>query len=210
MVHRQDWHAVAMSPEAGNPWDAEADRFDEAPDHGLRDAATAPGLDAAARRRAPACSGPRGRSGVWDRHPSILLSELGHRVHGVDSSARMLQRAREKSVVVRPRPTFEQADVEDPPLAPTTFDAVLARHVVWALSDAAAALSRWVDLLVPGGRMVLIEGRWETEAGLRQDELAELMPATASVSQRRLLDDPLLWGRPIADERYLLVARRHG
>ena len=199
-----------MPPEASNPWDDEADRFDEAPDHGLRDAAT---REAWTEVLADVLPVPPARVvdlGCGTGTLSVLLAELGHRVHGVDSSARMLQRAREKSIDIRPRPTFDQADVQDPPLAPASFDVVLARHVVWALSDREVALSRWVDLLVPGGRLVLIEGRWDTGAGLGQEELADLVSPVAHLSRRQVLDDPALWGRAIDDERYLLVARRDG
>jgi SAM-dependent methyltransferase len=197
-----------MSHEVANPWDAEADRFDEAPDHGLREAAT---RQAWTQLLADVLPAPPARVvdlGCGTGTLSVLLSDLGHRVHGVDSSAPMLERARGKSVEALPRPTFGQADVERLPFVPASFDVVLARHVVWALSDPAAALSRWVDLLVPGGRLVLIEGRWDTGAGLREDELADLVSPVARLSRRRALDDPGLWGRAIDDERYLMVAHR--
>jgi len=196
-----------MSPEAVNPWDAEADGFDDAPDHGLFDAAT---RHAWIRVLVDVLPDPPARvvdMGCGTGTLSLLLAERGHQVHGVDASTRMLARAREKSVDTRPRPTFVQADVEDPPLAPASFDVVLARHVVWALSDPSASLRRWVDLLASGGRLVLIEGRWDTGAGLRYDELAALVSPVAQISRRRVLDDPVLWGREIEDERYLLVAR---
>jgi hypothetical protein len=47
-----------------------------------------------------------------------------------------------------------------PPWPNHAFDVVLARHVVWALPDAALGLDRWIDLLKTGGRLVLVEGRW--------------------------------------------------
>ena len=44
------------------------------------------------------------------------------------------------------------------------YDAVLARHVLWALPDPADALARWLGLLGPGGTLVLVEGHWSTGA----------------------------------------------
>ncbi|GHF56087.1 SAM-dependent methyltransferase [Amycolatopsis bartoniae] len=75
----------------------------------------------------------------------------------------MVAAATEKA---RGRAEFRQDDASDPALPPAAFDVVLARHVVWALPDPAAALGRWVRLLRPGGRVVLVEGRWATGTGL--------------------------------------------
>jgi hypothetical protein len=87
---------------------------------------------------------------------------------------------------------------------------VLARHVVWALPDTEATLRGWVDLLTPGGRLVLVEGFWSTGGGLHSGDLTQLLAA-----DHRLVDigvepltDPQLWGGPISDERYAVTARR--
>ena len=45
-------------------------------------------------------------------------------------------------------------------MADGSVDAVLARHLLWTLPDPLAALARWVRLVRPGGRLVLVEGRW--------------------------------------------------
>ncbi len=102
-----------------------------------------------------------------------------------------------------------------------SVDAVLARHIVWALPDPHAALRRWVSLVRPGGRLVLIEGVWGPAAaeagagpafpwrsGAPCRELAAFLrglPDMADVAVR-LLPDPVYWGREIDDERYLVTA----
>jgi hypothetical protein len=84
---------------------------------------------------------------------------------------------------------------------------VLSRHVLWAMSDPEAAIERWVRLLVPGGMLVLVEGRWATGAGLPADECARIVRTARDDAEVRPLPDPVLWGKQINDERYLLVSR---
>jgi SAM-dependent methyltransferase len=93
-----------------------------------------------------------------------------------------------------------------PPWPPATFDVVLARHVVWALPDPERALGRWFDLLKPGGRLVLVEGRWWTGAGLGADEAEALVRSHGRSASITPLSDAGLWGGPVTDERYLLVS----
>jgi SAM-dependent methyltransferase len=85
---------------------------------------------------------------------------------------------------------------------------VLVRHVLWAMPDPDAALARWVGLLVPGGRLVLVEGRWWTGGGLAAAEVEALVRRHRDEATVTPLDDPDLWGGPITDERYLVVSDR--
>lgn len=84
---------------------------------------------------------------------------------------------------------------------------VLSRHVLWALPDPAAALERWLGLLVPGGRLVLVEGSWSTGAGLTAEQTVDLVRATGLEPELLRLPDPIYWGGPITDDRYLVVGR---
>lgn len=85
---------------------------------------------------------------------------------------------------------------------------VVARHVLWALAEPAAALQRWTTLLRPGGLLVLIEGRWWTRGGITAAECRALVLLHRREAALKRLNDPALWGRPIDDERYLLVSPR--
>jgi SAM-dependent methyltransferase len=114
------------------------------------------------------------------------------------------RKARQAGVPVR----FSLGDAARPPLAGGSFDVVLARHVLWAMPDPAAALANWIGLLRPGGRLVLIEGRWMTGAGIPAATCGALVRRQRQEADLRLLDDPALWGRAITDERYLLLSRR--
>lgn len=87
-------------------------------------------------------------------------------------------------------------------------------------------MREWVTRLRPGGRLVLVEGRWreagqsglpyvaEAEAlpwngGICADDLAaSLRPLVTDLRIEPLSDDAELWGGPVTDERYALIARR--
>ena len=192
-------------------WDDAAASFDTAPDHGLHEAATRDAWIALLRDLLPREFAAPGRPaaiadlGCGTGTLTGLLARDGHRVVGVDFSPEMLRIARAKTAGLAPVPTFVEADVQDPPLPPGAFDVVLSRHVLWSTADPAAAVRAWRRLLKPGGVLILIEGRWSTGAGLTAAECSALVAPLAGRTVVRRLDDPVLWGGPIADERYALL-----
>jgi ubiquinone/menaquinone biosynthesis C-methylase UbiE len=133
------------------------------------------------------------------------MAELGHTVQGVDLSPGMLEKAAAKARSRGVEVVLLEGDASDPQVG-GPFEVVLSRHVLWALPDVPAVLGRWTRLLAPGGRLVLVEGRWHTGAGWRAEDLLPLVRSLTSTAELRHLPDPALWGGPIADERYLIVA----
>lgn len=97
-------------------------------------------------------------------------------------------------------------DVQTPALPVRTYDTVLVRHVLWALPDQEAAVRRWFDLLKPGGRLVLVEGFWSTGAGLHAGEVEGMLAPLCAGLVTEGLTDADLWGAPVQDERYIVVA----
>jgi len=71
-----------------------------------------------------------------------------------------------------------------------------------------AALQAWLELLATDGRLLLIEGRWHTGAGLSADDATALVRKVREHVHVEQLTDPALWGGPINDERYLLLSCR--
>ncbi|WP_432564295.1 hypothetical protein [Kineococcus sp. SYSU DK003] len=61
--------------------------------------------------------------------------------------------------------------------------------------------------LAPGGLLLLVEGSWETGAGIGARDCEHLVRRHRAEARVRTLDDPALWGREIRDERYLLLSR---
>jgi SAM-dependent methyltransferase len=188
-------------------WNAHAATFDDEADHGLRD----PSVRAAwAELLLPLL--PGGPAWVLDLgcgtgSLSVLLAQAGHSVAGLDASGAMLAAARAKSAAAGVPVRLVEGDAGDPPFAPGSADVVLCRHVLWALEDRAAVLERWVRLLRSGGRLLLVEGRWATGAGLSAAECRDLVvPLGRPATIRQLGADSALWGRDVDDERYLLVS----
>jgi len=201
-------------------WDDAAASFDDEPDHGLRD----PRIRAAWSARLAGWI----PSGPWDvldlgcgtGSLAALLARAGHRVTGVDLAPQMVAQARAKLADAGLPATFVVGDAADPPVAEA--DVVLARHLLWTLPDPHAALARWVGLLRPGGSLVLVEGRWSTpgdapyapdapslpwDGGVTAAQLVEAVrPLVAGLRLEDLSDDGALWGGPVTDERYALVA----
>ena len=198
-----------MTDDSSALWDAEAAAFDDAPDHGLRD----PDIRRAWAELLLPLIGDRALQiadlGCGTGTLSLLLADKGgHVVTGVDFSPEMIRRAREKAEGTIPEPVFIVADAADPPLSTGSFDVVLCRHVLWAMPDPADALRKWIELLTPGGPLILIEGRWHTGVGLSADACFRLVSEQRAEVELRVLDDPSYWGGPTADERYLIVSRR--
>ncbi|MFJ4187535.1 class I SAM-dependent methyltransferase [Kitasatospora sp. NPDC089509] len=210
----------------GAYWDAAASSFDDEPDHGLRAAGTREAWVRRIREWLPA--GPVEVLDVGCGTGSLaeLVAANGHRVTGVDLAPRMVARARAKLAAAGLPGRFLVGDAGAPPVRESGFDVLLCRHLVWTLPEPERALDAWVRLLRPGGRLVLVEGRWR-EAGGRVEPYvagagrlpwdggvgAEQLAAAVRPLVARLRIVPLsgeaeLWGGPVTDERYALVADR--
>ncbi|MEU2157932.1 methyltransferase domain-containing protein [Streptomyces sp. NPDC019396] len=186
-------------------WDAAADTFDEEPDHGLRDPAVRAAWAARMAGWLPDEPSDVLDLGCGTGSLALLAADQGHRVTAVDLSPRMTDAARAKLAGTGAEVLTGSA--ERPPVGQRRFDVVLVRHVLWALPDPEAALGGWAALLRPGGRLVIIEGVWNG-TGLPARRLTEaLAPLTVHVELERLSGEPALWGGPVDDERYALVAR---
>jgi SAM-dependent methyltransferase len=207
---------TASDPEL---WNDEAATFDDSADHGLRDPAVRaawrelllsvlppPVPEEGVQRPSRETPARVADLGCGTGTLSLLLAAEGYAVDGVDFSPEMIRRARAKPPVGQV--TFTQADADEPPLEPDAYDVVLSRHVLWAMPDPAATLRKWLGLLVPGGRLVLVEGSWSTGAGLTAARAVELVEATGREAELRMLPEAAYWGREIEDERYLVVSRR--
>ncbi|MEU6909964.1 class I SAM-dependent methyltransferase [Streptomyces coeruleorubidus] len=188
-------------------WDARAAGFDEEPDHGLRDPEVRRAWAARLRSWLPGRAGDVLDLGCGTGSLSLLASEQGHRVTGVDLSPAMVTLARQK--LAGRDAVFLIGDAAAPPVGEQRFDTVLVRHVLWALPDPGRALRHWAGLLRPGGRLVLVEGVWGTAGpvGIPAERLTGLLaPIAGQVRVEQLSGDPLLWGGEVTDERYAVVA----
>jgi SAM-dependent methyltransferase len=206
-------------------WDAAAAGFDEEPDHGLRAGVTREAWAGRVRGWVPGGPWDVLDAGCGTGSLAALVAADGHRVCGVDLAPRMVERARAKLAGAGLRGRFVVGDAAAPPFREGSFDVLLCRHVVWTLPEPERALRAWVRLLRPGGRLVLVEGRWRGagqpvapyvagagplpwDGGVTAEELARAVrPLVAGLRVEPLGGDAALWGGPVEDERYALVAR---
>ncbi len=204
-------------------WDAAAAAFDDEPDHGLRADNTRAAWTRLLHALMPTTADVLD-IGCGTGSMSLLLAEAGHRPTGVDLAPRMVEQARTKFEAAGLAGRFLVGDAMMPPTGEQRFDVVLSRHLLWTLPDPEAALRDWVKRLRPGGRLVLVEGRWHEagqsgapyvdgaeslpwNGGIGAEDLTEAVrPLVAAVRIEPLSSDPDLWGGPVDDERYALIA----
>jgi len=91
---------------------------------------------------------------------ALLLSRAGHDVTGIDLAEKMLAEAQIKAAKRGLEARFVRGDAEHLPFADETFDVVVNRHVLWTLPHAEQALKEWRRVLVPDGKMVIVDGDW--------------------------------------------------
>jgi len=84
------------------------------------------------------------------------LLEAGHRVLGIDLSAKMIARARRRTARFGDRARFEVASIHDDRIE-GRFDAALSRSVLHHVEDPLLFLARQAELLRPGGVLVLCD-----------------------------------------------------
>ncbi|WP_457252340.1 class I SAM-dependent methyltransferase [Pedococcus sp. P5_B7] len=198
-------------------WDDFAAEYDSYPDHGLLDSDIRSAWKDLLRTWLPTTPSLVADLACGTGTMSALMAELGHQVRGVDLSAEMVRRAQAKAAPFGAAIEVEQGDAGDPPFEPGSVDVVFARHILWTLPDPTEALRRWAALLRPGGRMVLVEGRWGLEAaadkpalpwsaGVPSEELAAVVGELVGECTVVQLTDSVFWGKDIEHERYLLRA----
>lgn len=188
-------------------WNAEAATFDESPDHGLRDPAVREAWVSLLESVLPADGEAVLDIGCGTGSLSVVLAQFGHTVTGIDLSPEMIEVARAKAEAAGCDIAFEVADAAFPPFAARQFDVVLCRHILFMLPETNRVLERWAALLKPNGRLIMIEGFWHTNVGLHPQQIIDALPDAVTDSRvQNLSEQAVLWGKPVDDERYLVVA----
>ncbi|MBC7872041.1 MAG: class I SAM-dependent methyltransferase [Chitinophagaceae bacterium] len=193
--------------ESRQMWNSQAVSFDNQPDHGLWDP-----LVQAAWKGLLSRFLPLGKASVLDigcgtGSLSLVLAGLGFEVTGIDFSPEMIAQAEAKALNSPSLITFKLMDAAFPQFPSQHFDAIVCRHLLWILPQIGQVLQRWVHLLKPDGRLLLIEGYWNTKVGLHAQEIIDVLPALLNnISTHNLSDQADLWGGKVDDERYVIIA----
>jgi arsenite methyltransferase len=120
--------------------------------------------------------------------PCFLAKTVGCRVVGVDISAGMIERSRERArrERVADRVEFRVADAQDLPFEDDLFDAVITESVTAFPEDKQQAVKEYARVTKPGGYVGLNESTWrkvppppEVVAWAGQDLGANVKPLTS-------------------------------
>jgi 2-polyprenyl-3-methyl-5-hydroxy-6-metoxy-1,4-benzoquinol methylase len=188
-------------------WDDEAATFDNEPDHGLRDPVVREAWTNLLADSLPSPPISVLDVGCGTGSLSLVLAELGYEVTGIDLSEAMIVHAKAKTTTAGFPIPFKVMDAFDPDFVPQQFNVIVCRHLLWALPNPALALQRWAKILVPGGRLLLIEGYWHTGGGLRSEQIVEVLPSIFTlVAVKNLSRHSNLWGGDVTDDRYMVIA----
>ena len=131
-------------------------------------------------------------------------SKSNNRVTGIDFAPAMLALAKEKAANAGAAIRLEEADAENLPFAPASFDLVITRHVLWTLPHPEAAVGEWVRVLRPGGRLAVIDGHSLVAPGEEQAASARRSAEYAPIGDQL----PFLMGKP--QEEIEALFRAHG
>lgn len=191
-------------------WDDLASSFDDEPDHGLHDPQVLETWTDFLRASIPYARSDILDIGCGTGSLSVVLAGLGHHVTGIDWSAAMISLARTKAAALGLQVEFHVMDAASPRLPPEQFNAIVCRHLLWALPEPGQVLEQWAGLLKPEGRLILIEGYWGTGAGLRAQKILDILPASFTVSSfQNLSENADFWGKGVSDERYAILADKN-
>jgi 2-polyprenyl-3-methyl-5-hydroxy-6-metoxy-1,4-benzoquinol methylase len=192
---------------ARDEWNAAAATFDDEPDHGLRDPRVLAAWTALIKLVLPTTTGTLLDIGCGTGSLSVVLAGLGYTVTGVDLSPAMINLAKTKAAAANHAIEFHVMDASYPQFPPRHFDVIICRHLLWALPQPDQVLQRWVALLKPNGRLLMVEGYWHTGAGMHAQQILDVLPSTlTNITHQSLSAQPDLWGSAVTDERYLISA----
>jgi ubiquinone/menaquinone biosynthesis C-methylase UbiE len=195
----------AVKQQVAAHWDRRAAHFDEDFGHAIRTPAERAAWDRildlvlAGRRALDALD-----AGCGTGFLTFELAARGHQVTGVDFAPAMLAEARRKAAERGVSVRFEEADAEQLPFGPASFDLVVSRHLLWTLPHPEAAIDEWIRVLRPGGRLVVVDGQFDAGAAPPAQENARTSAEYAAIGDRL----PFLGGRPREEIEALL--KSHG
>lgn len=125
-----------------------------------------------------------------------IIAKLGHRVTGIDLAPEMLDVAVASHADLADPPTLMVGDAVDPPFDLGTFDVICARYVLWTLRHPDVALTRWRELLRPGGLVAVVDSTWFPQ-GI--DDGTSVKPGSREENLRRLYDHTVREALPLAE-----------
>lgn len=147
-------------------WDYSSKRYDNYHGHGVKSNEESAAWQSLFRELIPEKRMRVLDVGCGTGEMSLLLAGLGHEVHGIDLSPKMLAKAKEKAELrltsgEQENLRFKLGDGEKPPYENGSFDVVVSRHVLWTLPSPETAIANWVAQIKENGKVVVIDALWD-------------------------------------------------
>ena len=106
---------------------------------------------------------PQGRLKVLDAGTgpgfmAAVMAMMGHEVTGVDMCSKMIEQAKANAELVGLNIRFICTDAGELPFDDETFDVVICRDVLWALTDPEDVLIQWHRVLKTDGLLIYFDG----------------------------------------------------
>lgn len=142
-------------------WDASSQSYDSHHGHGIKSS-----METKVWKELFMAHLPKGKLKILDvgcgtGELSILLSQMGHDVTGIDLSESMMEKGRIKARSKCLDVIFMKGDAEAPAFDDGSFDVVLNRHLLWTLPNPQKALDSWINVLKDNGKALVIDGVWD-------------------------------------------------
>jgi SAM-dependent methyltransferase len=146
-------------------WDRRAGSYDETPGNSLT-SEQAEAWKSMLAEVFPARSGRLLDIGCGTGTYTLLCAELGFDVHGVDTSERMIARAREKALGLRgpdggTAVTFSVLDAQNAESLDGRYDAVFSRNVLWTVADPGRLAEAVAEHTTESAVWVAVETMWD-------------------------------------------------
>lgn len=90
----------------------------------------------------------------------VLLKDCRLQITGIDVSSNMIEEAKNNAGTAGIQAEFHVMDSHCLDFPDHTFDAVIARNVVWSLYEPETAYREWSRCLRPGGKMLIFDANW--------------------------------------------------
>jgi len=100
---------------------------------------------------------------------AAILSKLGHKVTGVDMSARMIDEAKKNLHDLKLDAEFFKMDAQALNFADESFDAIVTRNLTWTLPDVMQGYREWKRVLKSGGVLINFDSDYGNKNFTRSD-----------------------------------------
>lgn len=91
---------------------------------------------------------------------SIILSQEGHQVTGIDCSDGMIEIARRNMKRHGVWPIISKMDCQQMNFKANRFDLIISRNLTWTLKKPDEVYEKWLEILKPGGKLMIFDANW--------------------------------------------------